>query len=127
LGQLFCGGRDWAWASGSGSDPEPKEDSGVWALQVLGAKDMARTTGDTSDLAPHSRAVRYRELAVQALGYADRATTAQMRDSYILLAEYWNGLANDIDVDPVRQAESEPYPSGARPDAPMSRGPGRRD
>ena len=86
---------------------------------------MGRAIDDTSELPAH-RAVRYRELAAQALGYADRATTAQMRDSYILLAEYWNGLANDIDIDPAQQAGSEPYPPGARPNAPISGGPGRR-
>jgi hypothetical protein len=91
------------------------------------AEDMGRAISDMSELPPHFRAIRYRELAAQALGYADRATTAMMRDSYVLLAEHWKKLADDIDVDPAQQAESEPYPSGARPNAPMSGGgPGRR-
>jgi hypothetical protein len=88
---------------------------------------MARAIADISELPPHFRAVRYRELAAQALGYADRATTAKMRDSYVLLAEHWNKLADDIDVDPAQQAQSEPYPPEVRPNAPLSGGgPGGR-
>jgi len=75
---------------------------------------MARAITDISDLPPHFRAVRYRDLAAQALGYADRATTATMRDSYVLLAEHWCKLAEGIEADAARQAESPPYPSDIR-------------
>jgi len=48
---------------------------------------------DCSDLPPHERAECYRSFAESAEQWAEKATTDQLRSSYLMLAQQWRDLA----------------------------------
>jgi hypothetical protein len=76
---------------------------------------MGRATAELGDLPPHERAVCYRQFAKQAEGWAEKSP--ECRDSYRLLAEQWNALADQIDPNDA-EVVAHPLPPSATVHAP---------
>jgi hypothetical protein len=52
---------------------------------------------DLANLPPAERAVRYRELADEAKRYAESAGFPKTREAYLLMAQQWIRLAEDLE------------------------------
>jgi hypothetical protein len=50
---------------------------------------------ELSDLPPEQRAAKYREFAADAEAWAERSS-GQARQSYLLIAEQWRKLADEL-------------------------------